>query len=419
MTLVEATATHPRLVRLANRALPHLWQRRLLPPPDLAEATLDEHATRSTGLSDFGDPWFRGPLRVLLPALREEANLNAMGRMIAHGSLQKVLRERLWSTALFAEHPEIRQRPLARPVVIVGPMRSGTTRLHRLLAADDRFAHLRLFEAMCPVPWPASFRRGRDPRLAYTARGWKALTWMNPGNAAVHPTGPLEPDEELGLLEQSIWGAQIEAQRRVPSFARWCEGVDAAPAYAHMADLVRLTSWFRHDDPAKPWVLKTPQHMQDLAALDRVLPDARLIFLHRDPVRVVGSAASLAWNQMVVQTDAVDPRWIGAEWLHKTDHRVRTTLAVRERIGPTRQLDVGFAEMNTDWCAVMRRVYAFLDLELTPAALAAMEAYLRRAEREHPFRAHRYSLADFGLSEGEIRERFAAYAARFGIAPEA
>lgn len=412
MPLPPATAYRPRLVRHANSVLPKLWAGRLLPPPDLAEETLELQATRATGLNDFGDPWFRGPLRVLLPALREEARLNPIGRIIAHGSLLKVLKERLWAQALFAQHPEIRARPLERPVVIVGPMRSGTTRLHRLLASDPRFAHLRLYEALCPVPWPSSFRRGRDPRLAYTARGWRALNWINPINAAVHPTGPTEPDEELGLLENSFWGAQIEAQRRVPSYARWCEASDATPAYAQMADLLRLAGWFRGDDLARAWVLKTPQHMQDLAALLRVFPDARLIFIHRDPVRVVGSAASLAWHQMVVQSDDVDPRWVGAEWLHKTEHRVRTMVAARERLAPGQQIDVSFDAMERDWLGVMRRVYAFLDVDIAPA-VEPMTAYLDRAQREHAYAAHRYELADFGLEEGAVRECFADYAARF------
>ena len=412
MPLPPATAYRPMLVRHANRVLPKLWDRRWLPPPDLSEATLDRQAIEATGLDDFGDGWFREPLRVLLPALQTEAQLNPMGRMIAHGSLLKTLKERLWAADLFARHPEIRARPLKAPIVIVGAMRSGTTRLHRLLAGDERFAHLRLYEAMCPVPWPSSFARPRDPRIAYTARGWKALNWINPAIAAVHPTGPLEPDEELGLLENSLWGAQIEAQRRVPSYARWCEAQDATPAYAHMADLLRLAGWFRGEDPAKPWVLKTPQHTQDLAALLRVWPDARLIFTHRDPVNVVGSACSLAWHQMVVQSDDVDASWIGGEWLHKTGHRIDTCLRVRETLSPDQQLDVSFEAMNRDWLGTMRRVYDFLGIDIAPA-VAAMTSYVERARREHPYATHRYDLADFGLDAADVRARFAGYSARF------
>ena len=82
----------------------------------------------------------------LLAALRDEAELNVVGRFGAYGQLLKTLRERLWTEHWFRSHPEIGDRALSRPVVIVGPMRSGTTRLHRLLAVDERFAHLRLIK---------------------------------------------------------------------------------------------------------------------------------------------------------------------------------------------------------------------------------------------------------------------------------
>ncbi|HAD15826.1 MAG TPA: sulfotransferase, partial [Erythrobacter sp.] len=42
-----------------------------------------------------------------------------------------ILRDRLYAQMWFKRHPEILARPLRNPVVIVGPMRSGTTRLHR------------------------------------------------------------------------------------------------------------------------------------------------------------------------------------------------------------------------------------------------------------------------------------------------
>ena len=416
--LPPATAYRPLAIRLANRLFPLLWALGLT-PPDLDESRLDGQARKVTGLSDFGDDRFREPMRVLIEALRTEARLNPLGRIIAHGSLLKILTDRLRAEDLLARHPEILERRLAPPIIVVGPMRSGTTRLQRLLACDNRFVHTRLFEMMAPVPYPSSFTAPRDPRITYTERGLRFLNWVNPDIAAVHPTGPMEADEELGLLELSCWGAQIEAQRRVPSFARWCETHDGGFAYDYLARLLKLIGWFRGDDEAKPWILKTPQYMQDLDALLRVFPGARLIFIHRDPIKVVGSACSLAWNQMVVQSDDVDPNWIGEEWLHKTDHRIRKTLDARETIADDRQLDLLYADMNQDWRAAMRRVYAFLGLDLTADVMAAMQAYIDRSSHEHGFARHRYRINDFGLDADMVDERFRAYRERFAIPREA
>jgi hypothetical protein len=123
-------------------------------PARLEKDFLMEEAVQATGLDDFGDGWFERPLEVLLDSVKREAQLNAAGEFSAMKMFHHVLRDRLYTQMWFKRHPEILARPLKNPVVIVGPMRSGTTRLHRLLAADQRFAHLRSFETISPVPRP-------------------------------------------------------------------------------------------------------------------------------------------------------------------------------------------------------------------------------------------------------------------------
>jgi hypothetical protein len=345
-----------------------------------------------------------------------------MGRVIAHGSILTTLRMRLWAEDLFKRYPEILDRPVAPPVVIVGQMRSGTTRLHRLMASDRNFRALKLYEAMAPVPGPASLdarERGRaDPRIRYTRRAFAFLNYINPDIARVHPTGPTEVDEELGMLAMSFSGSQLEAQWRIPSFARHGEATDQTPAYRYLRRMLQLIGWHRGDDPAMPFVLKSPQHMQDMAALLAVFPDARLVFTHRDPVKVVASGASLAWNQMVVQSDDVDPHWVGREWLHKTQARTVIAEAARARLAPDRAFDVRYADMEGDWRRAIARVYDFLDRPLDAATRSAMAAYVTRAGRHHPHRSHRYAPEDFGLDATAIDSAFAAYRLRYNVPHE-
>src|SRR5690606_480360 len=134
-------------------------------PPRLDRATLMDSAREYTGLDDFGDPWFEEPFDRLLEALGSEARLNAAGEWAARKQFEKVLHDRLWAQQWFARHPEILSRPLPHPVIVVGPMRSGTTRMHRLLAADHRFTHLRSFETISPVPRPDFRHGGYDSRV--------------------------------------------------------------------------------------------------------------------------------------------------------------------------------------------------------------------------------------------------------------
>ena len=391
----------------------------------VGSAQLDKHflmdqAVAATGLDDFGDRWFERPFDALLDSVKHEARLNAAGDFSAMKQFHHVLRDRLYAQMWFKRHPEILARPLKNPVVIVGPMRSGTTRLHRLLASDQRFAHLRSFETISPVPRPefedvlAGEKEDFRPKLA--ARIMKVARLANPRTLSIHPTGPYEPEEELGLLVASMWSMKHDAQWHVPSYAQWCEGENPVEAYRHMANLLRLIGWSQQESSLRPWILKTPQHMLDLPALLEVFPDARLIFTHRDPKQVVGSAASLAWNQTIIYSDHNDPAQTGRQWLGKTATMIERMRAARDAIPRDRMIDVQYDDMETDWCGTMERVYRFLELDMAPA-VDGMQRFLDRSARLKR-RPHRYSLAEFGLRADEVDERFANYTATYGIPVE-
>lgn len=388
--------------------------------PRLEKQFLLDQASAAAGLDDFGDSWFERPLEVLLGAIREEARLNAAGEWSAMKQFHHVLRDRLLAQMWFKKHPEILARPIKRPVIIVGPMRSGTTRLHRLLASDQRFSHMRSFETISPVPRPGFedvlAGKKNDFRPVLAARIMKVARLANPRTLSIHPTGPFEPEEELGLLVASMWGMKHEAQWHVPSYGRWCEGQDPAPAYAYMADLLRLVGWSQQTSSIRPWILKTPQHMLDLPALLKTFPDARLIFSHRDPQQVVGSAASLAWNQTIIYSDHADAATIGEEWLLKTKLQIERMRAARESIPADRMIDVRYEDMDRDWRGTMERVYGFLDLDMEPA-VSGMEAFLERSKslKRHP---HNYTLEQFGLTGTRVHQELGDYVRDFDIQRE-
>lgn len=386
-------------------------------PRTFDRAALMARMVDQTGLSDFGDPWFETVYDALVDAVREEARLNLSGEFVAQMQFEKVLRDRLLAQHWFKQHPEIIERALPRPVIVVGPMRSGTTRMHRLLAADHRFQHLRSFETISPVP-PRGFAPGdeHDQRLADARKIQRMARLANPRTLSIHPTGPCEPEEELGLLVNSFWGMKHEAQWAIPSYGRWCEAHDARPAYRQLASLLKLVSWSQQKSSLKPWILKTPQYMLDLDAVLDTFPDARFIFTHRDPKAVVGSAASLAWNQTIIYSDHADAKAVGREWLRKTERQIANMRRARDRIDRKRMVDVHFEEMDRDWRGVMRRIYAFLGMEIEPA-LEGMEEFMNRS-RALKRKPHRYSLGEFGLTEGEVTERLSDYVRAYGVRVE-
>lgn len=378
-------------------------------------------ACKDTGLADFGDPSFLEPLRILVESYQTEADLNPVGRYLARTNILRLLKGRLYAEDLIARHPEILTVDLGDPVVIVGLARSGTTRLHRLLAADEQFLHLKSWESVYPVPYPECFTardEGKtDPRITALEQGLKAVLYMGPQIAAVHPLGTFEVEEEIGLLQHAFATQLFEIQSQLPSFAHHLMTTDQTPAYEYLARLMKIVSWFRNDPPGKQWLLKSPQHMQDLDALLNVFPGARILCPHRDPVKVIGSSCSMAWNSVVRDNDNVTPQWVGQEWFTKTQSMLKKTLAIRDTLPANQQYDLLYADITADWQEAMEGVYAFLDMPFTEQARSGMQQWLDE-NQQHKHGAHKYSLEDFGLNAQQVEQALSFYRERFEIPAE-
>lgn len=400
-----STHYHPllpnQLINRASRALHRVGLAKI----DLREATLIDAARRQTGLHDFGDESFLPALRVLLHALETDAQLNPLGRMYAKANIVGSLKNRLWAQAAFAAHPEILQRKIVAPIIIIGPHRSGTTRLQRMMSADTQLMHLSTWEGMNPAPRPGKPENGKTERWKEAKKACDSIPRFYPGAFNAHPMHPDWAEEEMLLLNHSFCSFSILGAYHVPSYYRWFLQADKTDAYRYTADLMRLIAWQRGEPEDKPWVLKNPQHMMDLDTLLQVFPDARLVFTHRDPQKTVASVMSLMWHYTVQHTDVPCRAKVREIWLDFCEQAAQRCMAQRKNIAPQQQIDVYYEEINRDWRAVMQRIYQFGGVPFSPQAEEAQAQWLQASESENLHGDHRYSLEEFGTSKDEVEQR--------------
>lgn len=370
-------------------------------------------ARRKTGLRDFGDESFRIGLHVLSAALEQEAQLHPFGRWIMRKRLIDALSVRLRVHAQLQKHPEIRQQVIAAPLVIVGLQRTGTTMLHRLLAADPETRALLSWEAINPVPDSKQQPGAPDRRVRAAKQAEKGLRYLAPDFFAIHPVQAHAPEEDVLLKEFTFISAVPEAMARVPSYASWQASQDATPVYEYVKLLLQLLQWQR---PGTRWVLKTPDHLGHLDVLLNVFPDARIIHTHRDPARTAGSYSSMLAQGCGVFSDTVDTRELAQHWHRNNVTAVAAAMRVRQQ-QPQAFIDVSYYDLIEDPIAQVQRIYEFAGMALTPKALAAMEAS-RKSNRKDKHGAHHYRLEDFNLTAEQVRADYADYRNFFDIPDE-
>ncbi|MBI5499206.1 MAG: sulfotransferase [Deltaproteobacteria bacterium] len=403
----------PRLLAWLNRAL-DAGGAVGLGRADLRADSLLGAARERAGLRELGDPSLPERLGRLVDAIDAEAGLHPLGRWMIRERLIGTLANRLRMEGAVRRRPAILDQRIAAPVFIVGLQRTGTTVLHRMLAADPGRRFLPSWEAVNIAPAPASpLRRlvAGDERLLLARLAEAAVRYMAPDFFAIHPVEAAAPEEDVLLFDYGLWSTVPEAMMRVPSFSRWLEEQDDRPAYADYRRVLCFLQWQR---PGGPWVLKTPHHMEHLEALLATFPDARVVQTHRDPATVLASFCSMMAHSRGVFSDRVDPGDVGRHWLHKAQRMVARTTRAREASDGARFLDVRYEGLVADPMRELRRVYEWLGAPLLPAAEAAMERW-RRGNPQHKHGRHRYRLEDFGLDRGEVSRAFAEYRERFGI----
>jgi len=379
----------------------------------LDEATLLGRARRATGLEDFGDDWFRAPLRRLLDSFESEARLTALGRVIARADLTRLLENRLRMTDVRARHPEIGAAPIRRPLFVVGLPRTGTSILHELLAQDPANRVPMSWEAMHPYPPPERATYASDARIAAVDKHLAGVDRLLPGFKTMHPMGAELPQECVALTAHDFASMLFSTTHHVPSYQAWVDAADLRPVYASHRRQLQYLQW---RCPAERWALKSPGHLWALDALLHEYPDACVVQTHRDPVQVIASLANLVATLRGMASDHIDRAAIGVEWSTRLAAGLERAIAVRERwpAATPAPFDMQFEELLRDEIGMVRRIYDHFGSTLSDAAATRMRRFLAAHSRDQRGR-HRYTLAAAGLDAATERARYAHYTARFAV----
>jgi hypothetical protein len=341
--------------------------------------------------------------------------LHALGRSGARQLVLQLLETRLRVEDLVRRRPEILEERIERPIIVLGLPRTGTTMLHRLLARDPGLRHLPYWEGAMPFPLgdPTQPPAVPDPRIRRARQSLKFLYWVAPLLITMHEIEAEAPDEEIWLMGTSFATTLFHSSYHMPGYGEWFDRSDQTSAYTHFRRLLQVLQWYRRADR---WLLKCPQHLWHIPALLRVFPDATLVQMHRDPVTVTGSFASLAAYGRRMNTDHPDPRMIGRDRAQRIETGLRRS--IEDRPADFRGfVDVNLHELARDPIGVVQRIYAVAERELTPSVAEAMRSWLAaNADHKHGgYGKHVYRLEDFGLDPEERRAALRFYQDRFNI----
>ena len=276
------------------------------------------------------------------------------------------------------------------PLFVIGHWRSGTTLLHNLIAQDPQFNFPNLYQCVFPNHF-----------LVTEKVITKLTSWMIPNTRPMDnvPAGwdvPQEEDIAMAILTclspymlcarpdrndlvRPLWDLSLLSEQET---AEW------KAAYVRFLNKVSL-------DDSRQLVVKTPANTLRIPLLRSIFPDAKFVYIYRNPLNVFNSTIHMR-KAMFRENSLGCPRLTDIEeaayWLQEFTHR---TYERDKRSLPEGYLhEVRFEDLEQDPLGEMQKVYETLDLEgwdrleeiLTPQ-LPSLKRYKKNSFQQDPQKA--------------------------------
>ncbi len=373
--------------------------------PFLLQMSADQMMSRAremTGI-DIIDEAAVEPFRILHASYNTDACLHEQGALAIEKKLVRLLCNRLRMQRDFARHPEIAEIQIESPVFVYGLLRSGTTKVQKLLAASGDFHYLPFWKTHNPSLLTGSLTESPQARIDEAEAFIRWFDRMSPDAKLGHPFSTFEPEEESILLEHCLISGVFIAFSTLSSYMQWFSTQHPTLTLEYLRDMLKYLQWQSGEN--KPWVLKSPLWCGLEPFILDVFPDARLLMTHRTPHRTVPSMCRLLDTFHAPFSDK-KPEYetirmglaMGLE-----EH-----LKIRQRLPNLKILDIHYDEVTGSSDDLATKIYNFCGLPVRDETCQNIRNW-EAANPIHKFGAFTYDQADYQLTPALINEHFAAY----------
>lgn len=282
-----------------------------------------------------------------------------------------------WAVRRTKIHPQ--------PLIILGHWRSGTTWLHELLSVDPQFTSPTTYQALAPNNFLVT--HWWVTRLFY---------WLLPSRRPMDnmPMGwdrPQEDEFALCNLGEASPYLTVAFPNRPPVYEEYLT-LDVPPEAETRwrRTLHHFLQKVTYADP-KRLIIKSPPHTARVRSLLKMFPEARFVYLVRNPFVLFPSTVHL-WQRLYDAHGLQFPTYAGLE-----EHVLRTFERMYERfeadrglIPPGRLYELRYEDLVQDSSARMAEIYQQLGLGDYSQVRSGVEKYVA----EHAdYQTNRYQLA--------------------------
>lgn len=262
------------------------------------------------------------------------------------------------------------------PVFVIGHWRSGTTHLHYLLAKDKQFSYLTAFQAFF---FHISFV---SKWIMKPILNWKMPENRPQDNVKISADAPTEEEHPLVNCTEKSGMQSFFFPRNRSYFDKYnlFEGIkdeeikNWKQIYHRLLQKIAL-----FEGPKKKLLLKNPHNTARIKTLIEMYPNAKFIFIHRNPYEVFNSSKVL-YNRTIKSQflQEFDDSQIDERIIYCYEKTLKKYLELRTDIPPNQLVEVAYDDLDKNPIKELEKIYSKLNLGSFEKVRPDMELYLQK-----------------------------------------
>ncbi len=319
--------------------------------------------------------------------------------------------------------PGHKTQPIEKPLFILGNLRSGSTFLHRLLSRDaETFTSLTIWDIyLTPSVTQkkiTQFFAQLDNKLGgHLHRILYAFDRRTLGQFKIHRISFFQPEEDENILFHvwdSLWVSFLfPFMDEFPNYQHFDEALPLEHRRRIMAFYKSMLQRHLYATGKTFFVAKNPAFSPKIATLLEFFPDARIIYLARNPLDMLPSTVSWINYARRVFTEPREKYLYLDEILDFTQHWYRYPLQYLDSHPSPRHLILNYDDLIQRPERVIREFYEQFGYPDKPGLDGIVDQAVKEALSFNS--DHTYSYEEMGFTREQIVEIYGDIFERFGF----
>ena len=275
------------------------------------------------------------------------------------------------------------------PLFILGHYRSGTTYLHKLLSADGRFGFLSYYDMVCPNSSLLLDSSLKNILQFFIDKLRIKTSFFN--NTIPSLDEPAEEERFLinkGSAFTDYWRFMFPL-----CWNKWqrCSVLLKEPGYCDRwkREYMYLLKQATFSNKGKQIILKSPPNTERIQYLLDLFPDAKFIYISRNPYHVFYSTCNM-WKKAItrfklqkISGEQIE-KIVFDEYIHMVEHYKKD----KELIPAGNLIEIRYDDLEIDPVNLLEMIYTKLNL---PDFKIAKELILKKLQQERKYQKYAYS----------------------------